>query len=146
MAGERSREHKFWKVLYIGILYKKYTEKKRINSEKSHVTLYSKYTTRALTFANVLGEKKKVTLITHSMGALVTRCLIQKNTALFENSVDRWIAVAAPHQGAGAKILLEFLQGYSFIINIIILFVYFYLFMRRYFPVSPGAPLGQRVC
>jgi triacylglycerol esterase/lipase EstA (alpha/beta hydrolase family) len=55
--------------------------------------------------------KKKVTLITHSMGALVTRCLIQKNTALFENSVDRWIAVAAPHQGAGAKILLEFLQG-----------------------------------
>jgi len=56
---------------------------------------------------------RKITLITHSMGALVVRCLIQKNTALFDTTVERWIAIAAPHQGAGAKILLEFLQGYN---------------------------------
>jgi pimeloyl-ACP methyl ester carboxylesterase len=55
-------------------------------------------------------DGRKVSLVSHSMGALVIRCLMQTNPLLFDTAVERWVAIAAPHQGAGAKILLEFLQ------------------------------------
>ena len=56
---------------------------------------------------------RKVSLVSHSMGGLVVRFLMQTRPSLLETSVERWVAIAAPHQGAGAKILLEFLQGYN---------------------------------
>ena len=43
----------------------------------------------------------------------MVRCLIKTRPSVVENSVERWVAIAAPFQGAGAKILLEFLQGYN---------------------------------
>mmetsp|Transcript_25613 Transcript_25613/g.60760 ORF Transcript_25613/g.60760 Transcript_25613/m.60760 type:complete len:497 (-) Transcript_25613:138-1628(-) len=56
---------------------------------------------------------RKVTLVSHSMGGLVVRCLLAKYPALFTDAVEAWVSVATPHRGAGAKILMEFLQGYN---------------------------------
>ena len=56
---------------------------------------------------------RNVTLVTHSMGALVVKCFIATYPDIFESSIADWIAIAAPFQGAGAKIFIEFLQGYN---------------------------------
>eukprot|EP00286_Rhodomonas_abbreviata_P023738 CAMPEP_0181291826 /NCGR_PEP_ID=MMETSP1101-20121128/2178_1 /TAXON_ID=46948 /ORGANISM="Rhodomonas abbreviata, Strain Caron Lab Isolate" /LENGTH=443 /DNA_ID=CAMNT_0023396251 /DNA_START=117 /DNA_END=1448 /DNA_ORIENTATION=- len=56
---------------------------------------------------------RKVSLISHSMGGLVVKCFLAKYPDFFEQSVDAWVGIGTPHQGAGAKILLEFLQGYD---------------------------------
>jgi len=56
---------------------------------------------------------RNVTLISHSMGSLVVKCFIATYPDIFEKTVDAWISIAAPFKGAGAKIFMEFLQGYN---------------------------------
>jgi len=58
-------------------------------------------------------NKRKVSLVTHSMGGLVTKCLLAKHPDIFEQYVETWVSIATPHQGSAGKILLEFLQGYN---------------------------------
>ena len=68
---------------------------------------------RQILHAQTVNGGRKITLVSHSMGALVVRCLMQTRPQVLESGVERWVAIAAPYQGAGAKILLEFLQGYN---------------------------------
>eukprot|EP00742_Colponemidia_sp_Colp-10_P004822 GILJ01005147.1.p1 GENE.GILJ01005147.1~~GILJ01005147.1.p1 ORF type:complete len:516 (+),score=87.81 GILJ01005147.1:492-2039(+) len=57
--------------------------------------------------------QKKVSLISHSMGGLLVRSYLHKYNDEFNRYVEQWATVATPFQGAGGKVLNEFLTGYN---------------------------------
>ncbi|EKX32832.1 hypothetical protein GUITHDRAFT_120982 [Guillardia theta CCMP2712] len=67
----------------------------------------------ALRAARERNNGRKVALVSHSMGALVVKCFMARRPEFFQEAVETWISIAAPHQGASAKIFMEFLQGYN---------------------------------
>ncbi|KAJ4757875.1 Lecithin-cholesterol acyltransferase-like 4 [Rhynchospora pubera] len=59
--------------------------------------------------------KRKLTVITHSMGGLLLKCFMSLHNDIFEKYVKRWIAIAAPFQGAPGYITTSLLNGMSFV-------------------------------
>ncbi|XP_048438716.1 lecithin-cholesterol acyltransferase-like 4 [Pyrus x bretschneideri] len=58
---------------------------------------------------------KKITIITHSMGGLLVKCFMCLHSDVFEKYVNKWIAIAAPFQGAPGYITSTFLNGMTFV-------------------------------
>ncbi|KAM1007993.1 hypothetical protein EV1_004439 [Malus domestica] len=58
---------------------------------------------------------KKITIITHSMGGLLVKCFMCLHSDVFEKYVNKWIAIAAPFQGAPGYVTSTFLNGMSFV-------------------------------
>ncbi|GAA0187208.1 acyltransferase [Lithospermum erythrorhizon] len=58
---------------------------------------------------------RKITLISHSMGGLLVKCFMSLQSEIFEKYVNKWIAIAAPFQGAPGYINAAFLNGCSFV-------------------------------
>ncbi|KAH6755669.1 alpha/beta-Hydrolases superfamily protein [Perilla frutescens var. hirtella] len=58
---------------------------------------------------------RKINIISHSMGGLLTKCFMSLHTDIFEKYVKSWIAIAAPFQGAPGYITSTFLNGASFV-------------------------------
>lgn len=59
--------------------------------------------------------RRKVNLVTHSMGGLLVRCFLSLHGDVFEKYVQSWIAIAAPFQGAPGYISTSLLNGVSFV-------------------------------
>ncbi|PIN24798.1 Lecithin:cholesterol acyltransferase (LCAT)/Acyl-ceramide synthase [Handroanthus impetiginosus] len=58
---------------------------------------------------------RKITIISHSMGGLLTKCFMSLHSDIFEKYVKTWIAIAAPFRGAPGYISSSFLNGVSFV-------------------------------
>ncbi|XP_047971885.1 lecithin-cholesterol acyltransferase-like 4 [Salvia hispanica] len=58
---------------------------------------------------------RKINIISHSMGGLLTKCFMSLHPDIFEKYVKSWIAIAAPFQGAPGYITSTFLNGASFV-------------------------------
>ncbi|XP_057797019.1 lecithin-cholesterol acyltransferase-like 4 [Salvia miltiorrhiza] len=58
---------------------------------------------------------RKINIISHSMGGLLTKCFMSLHADIFEKYVKSWIAIAAPFQGAPGYITSTFLNGASFV-------------------------------
>ncbi|XP_076950689.1 lecithin-cholesterol acyltransferase-like 4 [Bidens hawaiensis] len=58
---------------------------------------------------------KKITIITHSMGGLLTKCFMSLHSDIFEKYVKSWIAIAAPFQGAPGYVTSTLMNGMSFV-------------------------------
>ena len=56
---------------------------------------------------------KKVTVITHSLGGLVFRTLLQLHPEVAQQYVRRWIAIACPFNGA-SRLVQALVTGYNF--------------------------------
>jgi triacylglycerol esterase/lipase EstA (alpha/beta hydrolase family) len=56
---------------------------------------------------------QKITVITHSMGGVVFRCFMQLHPDAVKRYVRRWVAIAAPFNGA-AGVLKAFVWGHAF--------------------------------
>ncbi|GKU92668.1 hypothetical protein SLEP1_g6367 [Rubroshorea leprosula] len=59
--------------------------------------------------------RKKINIITHSMGGLLVKCFMCLHSDIFEKYVKNWIAIAAPFRGAPGYIASTFLNGVSFV-------------------------------
>ncbi|KAJ3708304.1 hypothetical protein LUZ61_012009 [Rhynchospora tenuis] len=73
-----------------------------------------KFQEKLETAYNSAGERK-LTVITHSMGGLLLKCFMSLHNDIFEKYVKRWIAIAAPFQGAPGYITTSLLNGMSFV-------------------------------
>ncbi|KAL3632335.1 hypothetical protein CASFOL_025319 [Castilleja foliolosa] len=58
---------------------------------------------------------RKINIISHSMGGLLTKCFMSLHTDIFEKYVKNWVAIAAPFRGAPGYITSAFLNGTSFV-------------------------------
>ncbi|KAL9456554.1 hypothetical protein AB3S75_005728 [Citrus x aurantiifolia] len=58
---------------------------------------------------------KKINIISHSMGGLLVKCFLSLHSDIFEKYVQKWIAIAAPFQGAPGYVTSAFLNGMSFV-------------------------------
>lgn len=58
---------------------------------------------------------KKINLISHSMGGILVKCFMSLRPDVFEKYVKKWIAIAAPFQGAPGYVTSTFLNGMSFV-------------------------------
>ncbi|XP_078166943.1 alpha/beta-Hydrolases superfamily protein isoform X1 [Carex rostrata] len=65
--------------------------------------------------AYISAGERKLTIITHSMGGLLVKCFMSLHTDIFEKYVKRWVAIAAPFQGAPGYITTSLLNGMSFL-------------------------------
>jgi len=63
--------------------------------------------------AQRLNPGRKVKLVSHSMGALVIKCFVATYPEVAQQTIGSWVSIAAPWQGASAKIYTELLQGYN---------------------------------
>ncbi|EPS72243.1 lecithine cholesterol acyltransferase-like protein, partial [Genlisea aurea] len=58
---------------------------------------------------------KKINIISHSMGGVLTKCFMSLYGDTFQKYVKNWIAIAAPFQGAPGYITSTLLNGASFV-------------------------------
>eukprot|EP00002_Diphylleia_rotans_P005073 TRINITY_DN1409_c0_g1_i8.p1 TRINITY_DN1409_c0_g1~~TRINITY_DN1409_c0_g1_i8.p1 ORF type:complete len:700 (-),score=90.74 TRINITY_DN1409_c0_g1_i8:499-2598(-) len=59
-------------------------------------------------------NNRKVCIVSHSMGGLITRSLIGEYPNEMEGLIDRWITIGTPWQGATGRTMNGFIQGENF--------------------------------